>query len=372
MLAQEGLMEPLSEVLAQVIEDDAEPDEETPDYVLAAKDRILQIFIIFSSSTRGSWLKERVATRGVLRRMMQACHDLDPKSLTLMLKSIKSLSMSPPILDELQNANTIEALTRVLAQHHDGPWGNEVSNQVLNTMYNRESATGESPETELTPRRQSAVSTSRARRRLRRRASSRSCCALCATSRTSSSSPCRSVAVCSPAAAAVADAAACLQILCDFAHAKVTRKLMNQHGGIDFYLDLLEDPAWRAQALDAVYVWLQEDSRVEAALLRPESTAAILSVFTTTATASSFENLLAPFTGILRLSPSVALAVGTSANFLKRLIKRLGHAKAVVRLNLLRITKLVCDAHPDGQSFIAQYKLLEVRCSAAQRRACAC
>ena len=144
---------------------------------------------------------------------------------------------------------------------------------------------------------------------------------------------------------------------------------MNQHGGIDFYLDLLEDPAWRAQALDAVYVWLQEDSRVEAALLRPESTAAILSVFTTTATASSFENLLAPFTGILRLSPSVALAVGTSANFLKRLIKRLGHAKAVVRLNLLRITKLVCDAHPDGQSFIAQYKLLEVRCSAAPRRA---
>lgn len=153
-----------------------------------------------------------------------------------------------------------------------------------------------------------------------------------------------------------------LPILCDLAHAgKSTRKMLNQQGGLDFYLKLLEDPYWQAQALEAILVWLQEDTaRVEDVLLRPSSISSLLFVFSTSK-ANSFENLLEPFTKVFRLSTGVTLALGRQAGFIRRLIDRLGHAKAVVRLSLLRITKLVCDIHPDRQGLIEQYKLLEVR-----------
>lgn len=47
-----------------------------------------------------------------------------------------------------------------------------------------------------------------------------------------------------------------LPILCDLAHAsKVCRKVLWQNGSLDFYLFLLNDPYWQANALDAILVW---------------------------------------------------------------------------------------------------------------------
>lgn len=71
--------------------------------------------------------------------MLQSCPLLEPQSLTLMLKVIKNLSMSPVILDELQNCNAIEILTRILAENYDKEHGTEMSNQILTAMYNRKS-----------------------------------------------------------------------------------------------------------------------------------------------------------------------------------------------------------------------------------------
>ena len=62
---------------------------------------------------------------------------------------------------------------------------------------------------------------------------------------------------------------------------------------------------------------------------------------------------------ILRLSSSVTLAVCQPA-FLKRLVEWLGKkAKAVVKLNLLRITRVICDSHPDRVGLVRQYGLAE-------------
>ncbi len=128
MLAQEGLLEPLSSALQSVIDDDED------EYASEARANILQILLIYSQSD--NFLKKQVATRSVLRRILRSASTLDPESLTLMLKIVKNLSMAPTILDEMQNANTIEILTNILAKHHSGPHGTEMSNQVLNTMYN--------------------------------------------------------------------------------------------------------------------------------------------------------------------------------------------------------------------------------------------
>uniref|UniRef100_V5GL20 Protein kinase n=1 Tax=Kalmanozyma brasiliensis (strain GHG001) TaxID=1365824 RepID=V5GL20_KALBG len=316
MLAQEGLLEPLSSALQSVIDDDED------EYASEARANILQILLIYSQSD--SYLKKQVATRSVLRRILRSASRLDAESLSLMLKIVKNLSMSPTILDEMQNANTIEILTNVLAQHHSGPHGTEMSNQVLNTMYNlcrlSKSRQEEAAQAGIIPQ-------------------------LLRVARTNS--PLRQFA---------------LPILCDFAHAgKATRKMFWQHRGLHFYLKLLEDPYWQVSALESILVWLQDETaRVEEVLLQSASIESLLCMFATSK-ANSFENLLEPFVKMCRLSSGIVAAMARNTLFVKRLLERLSHPKAVVRLNLLRITKMVCDLKGDSHSpLVEQLKVYDV------------
>ena len=305
MLAQEGLLEPLSSALQSVIDDDED------EYASEARANILQILLIYSQSD--SFLKKQVATRSVLRRILRSASTLDPESLTLMLKIVKNLSMAPTLLDEMQNANTIEILTNILAQHHSGPHGTEMSNQVLNTMYNL---------CRLSKSRQEEAAQAGIIPQLLRIAGT--------------NSPLRQFA---------------LPILCDFAHAgKATRKMFWQHRGLRFYLKLLEDPYWQVSALESILVWLQDETaRVEEILLQASSIESLLCVFATSK-ANSFENLLEPFVKLCRLSSGIVAAMARNTLFVKRLLERLSHPKAVVRLNLLRITKMICDLKGDARS----------------------
>ncbi|PWY97167.1 hypothetical protein BCV70DRAFT_71012 [Testicularia cyperi] len=298
MLAQEGLLEPLSSALQSVL-DDAEDE-----YAVEARANILQIFLIYSQSD--GFLKKQVATRSVLRRILQTANKLEPELLTLMLKIVKNLSMAPAILDEMQNANTIEILTNILVKHHAGPHGTEMSNQVLNTMYNlcrlSKSRQEEAAQAGIIPQ-------------------------LLRVARTNS--PLKQFA---------------LPILCDFAHAgKATRKMFWQHRGLHFYLKLLEDPYWQVSALESILVWLQDETaRVEEVLLQSSSIESLVCVFATSK-ANSFENLLEPLLKVCRLSSGVIASLSRNAIFVKKLMERLAHPKAVVRLNLLRLTKMICD-----------------------------
>lgn len=75
--------------------------------------------------------------------------------------------------------------------------------------------------------------------------------------------------------------------------------------------------------------------------------------------ATSFENLLEPFLKICRTSQSIAIGIA-KAQFFQRLIDRLGHSRAVVRLNLLRILKQVCDVHPNRALLVERFGLYEL------------
>lgn len=62
-----------------------------------------------------------------------------------------------------------------------------------------------------------------------------------------------------------------------------------------------------------------------------------------------------------RLSAPVAISIAKSSAFFKRIIDRLGHnSKAVVRLNLLRILRTVCEVHPNRAMLVEKYGLLGV------------
>lgn len=103
-----------------------------------------------------------------------------------------------------------------------------------------------------------------------------------------------------------------------------------------------------------------ETARVEDELLKSESIDALLKCFVS-AKNNSFENLLDPFLKITRLSTPITIAVAKSPAFFKRIIDRLGHnSKAVVRLNLLRILRGVCEVHPNRAMLVERYGLLGV------------
>lgn len=103
-----------------------------------------------------------------------------------------------------------------------------------------------------------------------------------------------------------------------------------------------------------------ETSRVEDELLKPSSLDTLLQCFVS-AKANSFENLLDPFLKITRLSTPITIAMTKSSAFFQRIVDRLGHnSKAVVRLNLLRLVRGVCEVHPNRAVLVERYGLLGV------------
>ncbi len=92
--------------------------------------------------------------------------------------------------------------------------------------------------------------------------------------------------------------------------------------------------------------------------MKPASLEALLRCFVS-AKANSFENLLDPFSKILRISNPVAVGVAKS-QFFKRIIDKLGHSKAVVRLNLLRILRTVCDIHPSRAMLVERFGIYDI------------
>lgn len=101
-----------------------------------------------------------------------------------------------------------------------------------------------------------------------------------------------------------------------------------------------------------------ETARLEDELMKPEALEALLKCFVS-AKANSFENLLDPFLKICRISTRITIGIAKS-QFFKRVIDRLAHSKAVVRLNLLRILRTVCDVHPNRAMLVERYGLLEI------------
>ncbi|KAA1064245.1 hypothetical protein PGTUg99_017141 [Puccinia graminis f. sp. tritici] len=311
MFAHEGLLEPLSEALLHVSHDDDDLAEN-------AKGRIVHIFLLFSQADMK--VKEIMLTRAIILRLIRSLSILENELLATMLKTLKNLTMLPVGLQVLQNANAIETLTKVLKEQierdPDTPLTTEIANHVVNALYNL---------CRLSKPRQEEAALAGAIPILQRVVKS--------------SSPLKQFA---------------LPILCDFAHtSKTCRKLLWQKDGFAFYLGLLRDPFWGITALESILAWLSDETaRVEDALTEPSSIEALLRMFTK-AKATTFENLLDPLLKLFRISPAVGTSLISQTAFARRLVDRLlGHNKAVVRLNLLRLTKAVFETAVEKSSVV--------------------
>ncbi|KAL8766462.1 MAG: hypothetical protein Q9209_006756 [Squamulea sp. 1 TL-2023] len=328
ILSRSSVLEPLSLVLSKVLGEEGELAE-------LCEGRIANIFFLFSQAENN--VKEMVADRTVLLRVLKEFKRMSPAHLITMLKFVKNLSMLSTTLDALQNSNAIDVLTELLRSNFEEVHFREISNQVLNTIYNlcrlNKSRQEDAALNGIIPILQRIIKTER---------------------------PLKEFAY---------------PILCDMAHSgKVgVRRELWRNKGLPFYISLLADPYWQVTALDAIFVWsvnlfeamsvtdgcrLQEETaRVEDALLDGSFTRGILKCFTTSK-ANAFENLLEPLQKLLRLSPPVALSLAHPDLF-SRILQKLNSSKAVVRLNLLRIIRSICDASDDQATVIRRYGLME-------------
>ena len=101
----------------------------------------------------------------------------------------------------------------------------------------------------------------------------------------------------------------------------------------------------------------EETAKVEEHLLDGSFTKGIIKCFTTSK-ANAFENLLEPLQKLLRLSPPVALSLADPDLFC-RILQKLQSNKAVVRLNLLRIVRSICDSSEEQGGLISGYGLID-------------
>ncbi|KAG2092487.1 uncharacterized protein F5147DRAFT_822346 [Suillus discolor] len=316
MFIREGLLDPLSSALLNVM------GNSSPN-AIEMKHKIIQILLVFSQVTQSDiHVRNAMGTRKIVRRLLRACELLEMECLVQMLKAVKHLSMNANLLEVLQNTNAIEILIKLLDEEKTGPHSTEVSNHIFQTCYNlcrlNKSRQEEAAQAGIIPCLKRVIETS---------------------------SPLKQFA---------------LPILCDLASAgKSCRYLLWQHNGLALYLKLLEDPYFQVSALEAILSWLQDETaKIEDELVSSESLEALLKCFVT-AKANSFENLLDPLLKICRISTPLTIGLAKS-QFFKRIIDRLNHSRAVVRLNLLRILRTVCDVHPNRAMLVERYGLHEM------------
>ncbi|KAJ4157589.1 Protein kinase of the Mitotic Exit Network [Fusarium falciforme] len=306
IFSRSKILYPLALVLHRVL--DEEGEDELGELI---EGRIVNIFYLFSQAE--NYVKEVVADRQVLKSVLKDLRRMTPIHQITMLKFIKNLSMLSTTIESLHSADAIEFLIDLLSysmkkgQTHF----REISNQVLNTLFNL---------CRLSKERQEDAAVGGIIPLLLR---------IMQTDR-----PPKEFA---------------LPILCDMAHSgSKGRRYLWQNKGLDFYVSLLTDQYWQVTALDAILIWLQEETaNVESHLVEGSFTRAIVSCFGTNRLNAFDSNLLEPLLKLLRLSPSVAASLAKPEMF-AGIAQRLGHKKAVVRLNLLRLVRTIVDACEPG------------------------
>ncbi|OBZ71172.1 Cytokinesis protein sepH [Grifola frondosa] len=316
MFIREGLLDPLTSALLTVMANRG-------DVAADMKGKIIQIILVFCQVSQSDiHVRNALGTRKVVRRLLRACELLDPEYLVQMLKAVKHLSMNANLLEVLQNTNAIEILVKILDEQSSGPYSTEMANHILQTCYNlcrlNKSRQEEAAQAGIVPCLKRVIE---ARPQLKQFA---------------------------------------LPILCDLASAgKSCRILLWQHDGLAMYLRLLDDPYFQVSALESILSWLQDETaRIEDELVKQDALEALLQCFVS-AKANSFENLLDPILKICRISTSITIGIAKS-QFFKRIIDKLSHNKAVVRLNLLRILRTVCDVHPNRAMLVERYGIHDI------------
>lgn len=322
ILSRSSVLDPLSLVLTRVLNEPLDSGEQR-ELAELCEGRIASIFFIFSQAE--NYVKEKIAERTVLHRVLKSLKKMSPTHQTTMLKFIKNLSMLEARWDTFQNSNAIDVLVELLSDGLKQPHFRELSNQILGTIYNlcrvSKQRQGDAAVAGIIP-----VLISIAKQ---------------------DNTPVRQFA---------------LPILCDMVQAgRAARRELWQNKGLAFYVSLLSDTYWQGSALDSICIWLQEETaRVQDHLLDNQNFTKAVVKALTTSKSLSFENLLEPLKKLLRLSPPLSEQMASSPELFESIGQKLHHSKPAIRLNLLHIISSIRDATESGSFLLDQHGLYDV------------
>lgn len=324
MFTREGIMDPLSTALLALIKD--------PDTDEDVTRRCLDVLLLFSQVAQAdSHVRASFAERTIMMRLLRALDLLPRKLLVTAIKAVKHLATHPQLVEVLQNSNAVEILVFLLGKTLKGSYSNEICSHIFQTIFSM---------CRLSKSRQEEAAAAGIIPLLKRVIMSKSQLKQFA-----------------------------LPVLCDLANAgKQSRRLLWQNEGMNselntptpwltaVYLELLDDPYWRVSAFEAVTAWMQDEpARVELVLLGKGPVDCLTKCFVHS-TSQAYERILDPFLKMMRLSPALTNAF-VSPPFLSRLAEALERqTKAGITLNLLRITRLVLESHPQRLVLVPRYR----------------
>lgn len=265
-------------------------------------------------------VKYYMCSQSLLARLFQMFNRIEPPILLKILKCINHLSTDPNCLEKLQQADAIKHLIPNL-ELREGPLISQIHNEVLNALFNlckiNKRRQEQAAENGIIPHLMNFIM---------------------------SGSPLKRYA---------------LPLLCDMAHAsRNSREQLRAHGGLDVYLNLLEDEAWAGTALDSLAVCLAHDNdhrKVEQALLRKEAIQKLVKFFQN-CPEQYFVHILEPFLKMITKSSRINTAMAING-LTTLLIARLDHQDAIARLNLLKLIKAVYEHHPRPKQLIVENDL---------------
>ncbi|KAK7404350.1 hypothetical protein VNO78_05179 [Psophocarpus tetragonolobus] len=267
-------------------------------------------------------VKSYMCSQSLLSRLFQMFNRVEPPILLKILKCINHLSTDPNCLENLQRAEAIKYLIPNL-ELKEGSLVSEIHHEVLNALFNL---------CKINKRRQEQAAENGIIPHLMQFITS--------------NSPLKQYA---------------LPLLCDMAHAsRNSREQLRAHGGLDVYLNLLEDELWSVTALDSIAVCLAHDNdnrKVEQALLKKDAVQKLVKFFQC-CPEQHFVHILEPFLKIITKSARINTTLAVNG-LTPLLIARLDHQDAIARLNLLRLIKAVYEHHPQPKKLIVENDLPE-------------
>ncbi|KAJ4710419.1 Protein kinase [Melia azedarach] len=265
-------------------------------------------------------VKSYMCSQSLLSRLFQMFNRIEPPILLKILKCINHLSTDPNCLENLQRADAIKYLIPNL-DLKDGPLVYLIHSEVLHALFNlckiNKRRQEQAAENGIIPHLMHIIM---------------------------SDSPLKQYA---------------LPLLCDMAHAsRNSREQLRAHGGLDVYLNLLEDEVWSVTALDSIAVCLAHDNdnrKVEQALLKKEAVQKLVKFFQC-CPEQHFVHILDPFLKIITKSSRINTTLAVNG-LTPLLISRLDHQDAIARLNLLKLIKAVYEHHPRPKQLIVENDL---------------
>lgn len=265
-------------------------------------------------------VKSYMCSQSLLSRLFQMFNRIEPPILLKILKCINHLSTDPNCLENLQRADAIKYLIPNL-DLKDGHLVSLIHSEVLHALFNL---------CKINKRRQEQAAENGIIPHLMHFIMS--------------DSPLKQYA---------------LPLLCDMAHAsRNSREQLRAHGGLDVYLNLLENEVWSVTALDSIAVCLAHDNdnrKVEQALLRKDAVQKLVKFFQS-CPEPHFVHILEPFLKIITKSSRINTTLAVNG-LTPLLITRLDHQDAIARLNLLKLIKAVYEHHPRPKQLIVENDL---------------